>query len=181
MSGTISFRLHIEKFENFNITSYYDADWGDGVDGRRSTSCSCVFLGNSLVSWASKKQHVVARRNTEAEYRSMANSVAKVPWLKSLLSKLHIPTNQAPIVLCDNHILVLMTANPIWHSRTKHIQLDIHFVRAKAITREIQIKHVSSCDQLAYGLTKGSLPKIMFYALIESLKVKSKYDFVKKG
>ena len=154
LKGTSSYGLIFRKPTNLKLTAFSDADWATDIDDRRSTSGFCVYFGGNLISWSSKKQQVVSRSSTEAEYRSLAAVVAEISWIKSLLQELRITLSSAPTVYCDNISAVHMTANPILHARTKHVELDIHFVREKAIVGEISVLHVPSTDQVADGFTK---------------------------
>jgi hypothetical protein len=131
VKGTLSTGLHIGTGAITSLTAYSDADWAGCPDSRRSTSGYCVFLGDNLVSWSSKRQTTVSRSSAEAEYRAVAHAVAKTCWLRQLLQELHAPISSATIVYCDNVSAVYMTANPVHHRRTKHIEIDIHFVREK--------------------------------------------------
>jgi hypothetical protein len=79
--------------------------------------------------WSSRRQTTVSRSSAEAEYRAVATTVAESWWVWQLLQELHRPIETATIVYCDNVIAVYLSANPVHHRRTKHIELDIHFVR----------------------------------------------------
>jgi hypothetical protein len=131
VKGTLSTGLHISTGPVDSLTTYSDADWAGCPDSQRSTSGYCVFLGDNLVFWSSKRQTTVSRSSAEAEYRAVAHAVAETCWLRQLLQELHAPLSSATIVYCDNVSTVHMTANPIHHRRTKHIEIDIHFVRDK--------------------------------------------------
>lgn len=146
--------LKIVPTINRSITAFCDADWATDRDDRKSITGYCVYFGSNLISWSSKKQTTVSISSTEAEYRSMASTVAEVLWIKSLLSELKVQLPQVPRLFCDNQSAVLMTANPILHARTKHLELDLHFVRERAIRQEIQISHIPSSKQVADGFTK---------------------------
>ena len=101
LAGTINFGLSFlpsSTGPSFSLHAYCDADWASDPDDTRSTSEAAVFFGSNLVSWWSKKQSVVARSSTEAEYRSLALATAEVTWIKSLLSDLRIP-HATPIIL----------------------------------------------------------------------------------
>ena len=128
------------------MVAYSDADWVGCPDTRRSTSGYCVYLGPSLVSWSSKRQPTVSRSSAEAEYRAMANAVAERTWLRQLLQELHHDVSQATVVYCDNVSAVYLSANPVHHRRTKHIELDIHFVREQVALGRIRVLHVPTAQ-----------------------------------
>ncbi|MCI14971.1 retrovirus-related Pol polyprotein from transposon TNT 1-94, partial [Trifolium medium] len=144
LKGTLSHGLLLAPSSTtlpISLRAYSDADWATNQDDRRSTSGSCIYFGPNLVSWGSKKQPLVARSSTEAEYRSMANTTADLLWIQSLLRELLVPFH-TPTLLCDNLSAVSLSHSPILHAKTKHIELDIHFVREKVISRQLHILHV---------------------------------------
>jgi hypothetical protein len=119
---------------------------------RRSTSGFTVFLGDSLVSWSSKRQPVVSRSSAEAEYRVVANDVAEVAWLRQLLQELQSPLMQSTLVYCDNVCAMYLSTNPVQHQRMKHVELDLHIVRKRVAVGDVRVLHVSTSSQFA-GLT----------------------------
>ena len=131
IQGTISFGLHLYKSEFGSLMSYTDADWGGCPDTRRSTSGYCIFLGNNLISWSSKRQPTLSKSSAEAEYRGVANVVSESCWLRNLLLELRCPIKKATLVYCDNVSAINLSGNPVQHQRIKHIEMDIHFVREK--------------------------------------------------
>ena len=155
LQGTTSHGIHIEPCSQLHLFAFCDADWGSDPDGRRSTTGFCMFLGGNIISWMSKKQASVSHSSTEAEYRSLAATVAEITWLKSLISELRVPLTQAPIIYCDNLSTVMMTANPILHHRSKHFELDLHFVRENVARKLVYVCHIPSHEQTADVLTKS--------------------------
>lgn len=171
LSGTKTMGLVFQKCSQPRIVALCDADWASDPIDRRSTSGFCVYLGPNLISWVSKKQPIVSRCSTEAEYRALALVVAKLSWLRSLFTELQLPVfSQPPLIYCDNQSTVLLSANPVLHSRTKHLELDLYFVREKVQQGEIVVTHVSAKDQTADFLTKP-LPKAQFLSLRSKLNV----------
>jgi hypothetical protein len=155
VKGTQSAGLSISAGPIDSLTAYSDADWAGCPDSRRSTSGYCVYLGDNLVSWSSKQQTTVSRSSAEAEYRAVAHAVAETCWLRQLLQELHTPLPSATIVYYDNVSAVYMTGNPVHHRRTKHIEIDIHFVRHKVALGQVRVLHVPSSHQFADIMTKG--------------------------
>ncbi|KAF5451117.1 hypothetical protein F2P56_031412 [Juglans regia] len=154
LKSTINYGLFFSKTSPFTLHAYSDADWAGCPDDRRSTGGYCIFLGNHLVSWSSRKQHIVARSSTEAEYKALANTSAELIWLQTLINELGFPLAQSPILWCDNLGATYLTSNPIFHSRTKHIDIDFHFVRDRVAAKTLQVCFCSSKEQLADIFTK---------------------------
>ncbi|KAF3627756.1 Alpha-glucan phosphorylase, H isozyme [Capsicum annuum] len=117
-----------------------------------STTGYVVFLGNSPISWSSKKQKFVSRSSTEAEYRVVAAAISEVNWLTNLIQELHLSLSSAPTVLCDNINTTYICANPIFHSRMKHVAIDFHFVR-----EQVQQKALAEKDA---ALGNGGLGRL---------------------
>ena len=105
VKGTLDASLHLGIGSVSSITAYSDADWAGCPDSRRSTSGYCVFLGDNLVSWSSKRHTTVSRSSAEAEYRDLAHAIAECCWLRQLLEELHISIPSATIVYCDERNL----------------------------------------------------------------------------
>ncbi|XP_066375187.1 uncharacterized mitochondrial protein AtMg00810-like [Miscanthus floridulus] len=153
--GTTELGLHLRRSSQSDLVAYSDADWAGCPDTRRSTSGYCVFMGDSLISWSSKRQTTVSRSSAEAEYRGVANAVAECTWIRQLLSELDCPLNKATVVFCDNVSACYMSSNPVHHKRTKHIELDVHFVREKVAVGQCKVLHVPTMQQFADVMTKG--------------------------
>jgi hypothetical protein len=129
LKHTICHGLQLRKTGNTALRTYSDADWADNIDDRTSTSAYISFLGSNPISWSSKKQRAVARSLTEAEYRALATAASETVWLSTLLTELGVPAPHCPQLLCDNLGATYLSFNPVNHSRMKHIQIDLYFVR----------------------------------------------------
>lgn len=152
------------------LNAFCDFDWAGSPNDRRSTSSFAVFLGENLLSWSAKKQNVVFRSSTEAEYRSLAIVTVELFWLRMLFCELHIPLLTAPVIWCDNVSALALASNPVYHARTKHIEVDYHFVREKVLNQDISLAFISTADQIADVFTKG-LSTARFLFLKSKLKV----------
>ncbi|KAJ7967937.1 Retrovirus-related Pol polyprotein from transposon TNT 1-94 [Quillaja saponaria] len=147
--------LLFEKHKSLKLEAYTDADWAGSLDDRRSTSGYCIFVGENLVSWRSKKQTVVARSSAEAEYRAMAHRTCELLWLKRLMEDLRLTIEKPLMLYCDNIAAINIAHNPVQHDRTKHIEIDRHFIKEKLDSKLLCIPFVRSVNQLADVFTKG--------------------------
>ncbi|KAF3658536.1 hypothetical protein T459_11353 [Capsicum annuum] len=167
---TSSFGLRIAKGHDHRLLAYSDSDWdGDPLD-RTSTTGYVVYLCSSPISWSSKKQRSVSRSSTEAEYRAVAATVSETNWLTSLLHELRFRISDIPWIFCDNVSTTYICANPVFHSRMKHIAIDFHFVREQVQNKDIAVQHLHSADQVADMLTKP-LPRVSFVKHFSKLGV----------
>ncbi|XP_020204384.1 uncharacterized protein LOC109789763 [Cajanus cajan] len=157
LKGTMSLGLHLQPTppnSPLSIHAYYDVDWASDPDDRRSTSGAAIFVGPNLISWWSKKQTIVARSSIEAEYRSLALATVEVLWIQTLLSELHV-SHYSPVIYCDNMSTIALAHNPVLHARTKHMELDLFFVREKVAANLLHVVHVPAIDQYTDILTKS--------------------------
>ncbi|XP_057540564.1 uncharacterized mitochondrial protein AtMg00810-like [Amaranthus tricolor] len=161
VKGTIHYGLQLYRSNLSTLLSYTDADWGGCPDTRRSTSGYRVFLGDNLISWSAKRQPTVSKSSAEAEYRCVANAVSETCWIHNLLLELHCPITTTTLVYWDNVSAVYLASNPVHHQRTKHIEIDIHFVREKVKRGDVRVLHVPTRYQIADIFTKG-LPQVLF-------------------
>lgn len=152
VQGTLKLGLRVRRSKSMMVSAFSDADWAGCVDDRRSTGGFAVFLGSNLISWNAKKQATVSRSSTEAEYKALADATAEMMWVQKLLAELKVPHPPAARLWCDNIGATYLTANPVFHARTKHIEIDFHFVRERVAQGLLEVRFVNSEDQLADGL-----------------------------
>ena len=131
---------------SFDIHAFSDADWAGSYIDRRSTTGFCLFLGSYLVSWSAKKQPTIARSSTETEYRALASTATEISWLQMLLKDLSITSAPSSTLWCDNLSAISLASNPVFHARSKHIEVDYHYIREKVVAKQIVVRHISSFD-----------------------------------
>ena len=136
------------------MEAFSDSDYaGDNYD-RRSTSGGCQYLGRRLVSWQCKKQTIAATSSTEAEYVAAASCCGQVLWMQNQLLDYGFNFKNTPINI-DNESTICIVKNPVYHSKTKHIQIRHHFIRDCYEHRLINVVKVHTDDNVADLLTKG--------------------------
>lgn len=158
IKGSIFRGLHFSSASSLELCGYSDADWAGDATDRRSTTGYCFFLGSSLISWRSKKQTLTARSSTEAEYRALANTSQELVWLRWLISNMGVDHLSPTILWCDNRSAIQIAHNDVFHERTKHIEIDCHFVRQHVLLNIVRLQSISTIDQPADIFTKTLLP-----------------------
>ncbi|PKU63719.1 Retrovirus-related Pol polyprotein from transposon TNT 1-94 [Dendrobium catenatum] len=162
LKGTLSFGLPLVA-TTLRLSAYSDSDRAGNPVDRKSTTGYCAFLGSNLISWQVKKQKTVARSSTEAEYRALATAAMDIIWLQRLLGEFGISSSSPTTLFCDNISYIALANNPVFHARTKHIEIDFHFVRECFHNKLLHVTHVHTTDQLADLFTKAlSLQRFQF-------------------
>ena len=169
LKGTPNHGLKFTKGP-LRLEAFCDSDWAGNPDDRRSTTGFGIYFGSCLISWCAKKQTIVSRSSTEAEYRALAMTTVEVYWLRMLFRELKIPLSTVPTIWCDNIGALALASNPVYHARTKHIEVDYHFVREKVINKDISVRYLSTHDQIVDIFTKG-LSSFRFMFLLDKLMV----------
>ncbi|XP_071686825.1 uncharacterized protein [Rutidosis leptorrhynchoides] len=160
LKKTVGNGVVFKKNGHLEAQVYTDASWAGEKGDRRSTSGFFTIVGGNLVAWKSKKQKVVSLSSAESEFRGIAKGVVEALWIRKLLIEIGFPPKEAIRILCDNEAAIAISENPVQHDRTKHVEVDRHFIREKLDAEIISLPHIRSEDQLADILTKlanGSL------------------------
>ncbi|CAN6479073.1 unnamed protein product [Victoria cruziana] len=183
LKGTLNDGLVYSKdgqyLDGHKLITYTHADWAGDPDERKYVSGYYIFIGQNAVIWSSKKQKAIARSTAKAEYRAMAAGVADVTWVRHLLEELNELISSS-ILFCDNQSAINITKNSILHCRTKHIEIDQHFIRQKVENREIKPAYVRSDSQIADMFTKG-LTAGQFWTLKSKLYMIENYVQLEEG
>jgi len=162
--------IFLNNSPTYDLLAYCDADWASCSHTRKSVSGFVIFLGNTLISWKSKKQATVSLSSAEAEYRSLRRLTAELSWLSRLLSELGLTAITPIPIKCDNLAAIYIAKNPVFHERTKHIELDCHFVRQKLMEGLLSLSYIPTQHQLADIYTKP-LTGIQHHSILSKLGV----------
>ncbi|XP_021771710.1 uncharacterized protein LOC110735835 [Chenopodium quinoa] len=167
LKGTSDQGILLSADSDLTLQGWCDSDWAACPLTRRSLTSWLVFLGHSPISWKTKKQHTVSKSLAKVEYRSMETITCELKWLKALLLSLGVQHPKAIKLFCDSEFALHIAKNPVFHERTKHIEVDCHFVRDAINKGLISPSYVSTPSQLADVFTKalgklGSLSLIIF-------------------
>jgi len=154
LKGTVELGIYYKKRENAKIVAYSDSDFAGDIDDRRSTSGFVFLFGSGAVSWSSKKQPVVTLSTTEAEYIVAASCACQCIWIKRVLEKLSIEEQKNTLIPCDNNSTIQLSKNPVFHGRSKHIDIKFHFLRDLVKDGTINLSYYSSEAQVADIMTK---------------------------
>lgn len=165
LAGTLSHGVYYKASNSLTLHAFSDADWAGDTDDFVSTNGYVIYLGSHAISWFLKKQHGVARSSTEAEYRSVANTASELRWICSLLTEMRILLSSPPVIYCDNIGATYLCANPVFHSRMKHIVLGYHFIHNQIQSGALRVFYISTRDRLAVfhqTVTSGSVSSRQF-------------------
>ena len=157
---------------DFQLKAFCDTNWVGCPNTRKSLTDYCIFLGNSLISWRSKKQTIVSRFSAEVEYCSMATTCCEITWLFQLLEDFETQHHKAALLYCDNKAALHIAANPVFHERTKHIKVDCHLIRKKKIqVGLIKTFHIPHSKQLSISryFHKGPWPA-SFHEFVKKIR-----------
>ena len=174
LRGTAKLRLslgpNVDDQKPLQLVGYSDASWGDDINTRKSTSGYVFYLGKGPISWISKKQSAVALSSTEAEYMAVTQATKEAIWLRRLLAEIDVAVTQegATLIYQDNQSTIALAKNPVHHARSKHIDIQYHFVREKVEHKEVDLQYIPTEKMIADIFTKP-LAKARYEDLIGQL------------
>jgi histone deacetylase 1/2 len=155
LCGTIFLGLRLSKSSSTIVSAFSDADWAGYPDDSRSTGGFDVYVGSIPVLCNAKKQATVSMSSTEAEYKTLDNATVQVIRVQTMLDELGVSQSKAAVLWCDNIRATYLSANPVFHARTKYIIVDYHFVRERISQKLLDIRFIASGDQVVDSLTKS--------------------------
>ena len=155
VQGTKDFCLRYESQGSLTITGFCDSDWAGCLDTRKSTGGYVFLLGKGAISWSSKRQKSTSLSSCEAEYVTAAHAAMEVSWLRNFLGELHLEPSGPIMVGCDSQSAMNLIDNPVYHERSKHIQLKMHYIREQVSASEVEFSYVATNVQVADCLTKA--------------------------
>nr|KYP62604.1 Copia protein [Cajanus cajan] len=160
--------LLFKREDTLTMKIYTDADYAGSITDRISTFGYCMFLGDSLVTWRSKKQDKVSCSSAEAKFRALAQGMCEGLWMKIILDDLKVKVDNPVQLYCDNKSVMSIAHNPVQHDRIKHIEIDRHFIKDNLDRGFVITTHVPTELQIADSFTKG-LPQGRFQDLVSKL------------
>ena len=166
LKATLTHDLFLQS-DPIKLEVYNDTDWTDCPIDNRSISGYCIYLEFNLISWCTKKQPTVVRSSTKAEYRILTHFAVEITWIFYLFNELWISLRTIPLIWCDNIFIISIIFNPIFHARTKHIDLDYHFICEKVDNKELNVRFISTIDQVADIFTKDLHPNYQHYLQVK--------------
>nr|KYP60164.1 Retrovirus-related Pol polyprotein from transposon TNT 1-94 [Cajanus cajan] len=155
VKNTIDYGIFYKKGAPCEVTGYCDADYTGDHDTRRSTTGYMFTMGSGAISWCSKRQSTVSLSSTEVEYRALAMAAQECSWLMQLLQDLRKLVDYPVTLHCNNQSAIRLVENPVFHARTKHVEVHYHFVREKVLQGDIEMKYINTEGQVADIFTKG--------------------------
>jgi len=154
LKGTVDYGLRYTTDHEINLQGYTDADWAGSVTDRKSTSRCCFNLGSTVISWLNRKQSSVALSTAEAEYMAACLASGEAVWLHKMISGLFDQVVDVTCIWCDNQSRIKMTENPVFHDRTKHIEIKYHYIRDMVEKGAIKLQYIATDEQTADVFTK---------------------------
>jgi hypothetical protein len=164
LKGTVDYGLRYTSSGSVMLHGYTDSDWMGNTVDRKSTSRYCFSLGSTMISWSSRKQGSIAQSNAKAKYIVASVASREAIWLRKLLSDLFSAKLEPTVIHCDNQSCIKLSENPVFHDRSKHIEMRYHYVRDMVQKNILSIQYVPTAEQTTDILTKPlSLTKFVYF------------------
>ncbi|GAB2273368.1 hypothetical protein Dimus_039024 [Dionaea muscipula] len=177
VKGTLQLGLVFRPATRLVLEGFSDADWACNPDDRKSTSDLFITLGGNLITWSSQKKNFIALSSMESEYRVLASTSTEIVWIQSVFAESGISLDQSTAsIWCDNQGARLLAFNPVFHSRTKHIEVDVHYIRELVSKKRVDVCYIPNEEQPVDFLTKA-LPAPRF----DMLRSKLAMDFLPRN
>jgi hypothetical protein len=154
LRGTIGHGLRYTSSIDMRLQGYTDSDWERSAVDRKSTSGCCFTLGSAMVSWCSRKQTYVVLSTAEAEYIALSVAVHEAVWLHKILADLFGHVLDSTIIHCDNQSCVKLSENPVFHDKSKHIEIKYHYIQDMVQRKEVLVQYLPTDEQVVDVLTK---------------------------
>ena len=163
LQKTKDYGLRFKSSGNLKVTGFCDADWGGCLVTRRSTSGYTFLLGGAAVSWSSKQQASVAMSSCEAEYLAASHAAKEALWEATFLKELGLSTGEGVTIQCDSQSALKLMKNPLYHSKTKHIDIHVHFIRELIEAGKVAFEFCPTSLQVENPLPNGVLGSKLFF------------------
>lgn len=157
LQGTIGYEIKYDNTTSLELHGYIDSDWAISVKYWKSTSGCYFSLGSAMIYWIYQNQASVTQSSTKAEYIATTMGAREVVWLRKFLSNLFGEPMKPSTIHCDNQSCIKLSVNPVFHDRSKHIEIPYHYVRDMVERRAIQLEYINTGDQTTDILTKATL------------------------
>jgi hypothetical protein len=179
LKGTLDFGLCYTRDHDFRLIGYTNSNWAGSVYDRKSTSGCCFSLGSAMTSWQRRKQFSIALSTAEAKYIVAYSASCEAIWIRNLLTGLFNLEMEATGILCDNQSCIKMTENPVFHDKSKHIEIGYHYIRDMVQRGVVKLQYIGTDDQVVDVLTKP-LSRVKFEYFRDKLGIVRK-DLPRKG
>jgi hypothetical protein len=146
LRGTITYGLRYTSNDGLFLHGYADADWAGSPMDRKSTSGYCFSFGSAMISWSSRKQGSIAQSIAEAEYIAASDASKEAVWLRKLVFGLFGDKLETTVVHCDNQSCIKLTENPIFHDRSKHIDMRYHYIRDLVQRKTVKLQYIATSE-----------------------------------
>jgi hypothetical protein len=155
LKGTRDLHLSLGGDNQLDLKGFTDSDWANCLDTRCSVGGFLFTLGSGIISWSSRKQKTVATSSCEAEYTAAFESSKEAIWLRTVLTELDMPPSASTQILCDNNATIVLSNDPMLHSRSKHFDIKYHFLRERVNNGELTLSYINTHDNVADLFTKA--------------------------